>query len=76
MSQLRIIRPHDTATDIRGELTRALERSDECDSVLILMEKRSGGILWFANDTSTLAKMNWLVSSMNYHIHAELAGNP
>jgi hypothetical protein len=59
----------DTTDAIRGELAKAGEKVEECDTILIIMERRTGGLLYFANDSATLAGMNWLCDSMKHQLH-------
>ena len=63
----------DDAGEIRAELDRAAAEADNCDSVLILMEEKGGGVRWFANSTVKLATMNWLLDSMKHHLFTDLA---
>lgn len=43
--------------DMRQVFEDAQKCVDECDGVVILMERRSGGILWFAPNRMTLATL-------------------
>lgn len=40
--------------DIRKVFEKAMERMDECDGVVILMQKKEAGVLWFAPDNMHL----------------------
>lgn len=40
--------------DIPKVLADALERSSECDGIVIFMQRKSGGLLWFAPDDMKL----------------------
>lgn len=62
------------AEEIRQALKMAETQADECDSVIIVMEKRTGGVNWHSSDSMTLATMNWLLDSMKFHIHTVLSG--
>jgi hypothetical protein len=41
-------------TDVRKTFERAMAHIDECDGVVILMQRREAGLLWFAPDTMRL----------------------
>lgn len=43
--------------DIREMFERAMESIDECDGVVILMQKKEGGVRWHAPDNMTLQTM-------------------
>ena len=62
-----------TTEEICAELQKANARAAECDSIIIVMEKRSGGVIWLANDSTTLKNINWLLDSCKNHLFNELA---
>lgn len=41
-------------TDMRKILDDAISRIDECDGVVVLMQKKEGGIFWLAPDNMHL----------------------
>jgi hypothetical protein len=43
--------------DMREVLENALARIDDCDGVVVLMQKKQGGVSWFAPDNMTLQTM-------------------
>ncbi len=43
--------------DMREVLENALANIDEYDGVVILMQKKKGGVRWFAPDNMTLQEM-------------------
>jgi hypothetical protein len=43
--------------DMKQVFERAMENMDDCDGVVILMQKKEGGIRWFAPDSMTLSVM-------------------
>jgi hypothetical protein len=57
-----------TTEEIRAELEKATANSEQCDSVVIVMEKRGGGMLWYANDSGSLARINWLLDALKFHL--------
>jgi hypothetical protein len=46
--------------DMRKALQDALECIDECDGVVVLMQRKSGGVRWFAPDNMQLQTMIFL----------------
>jgi hypothetical protein len=49
--------------NLKDVLASALERADECDHIVILMQKKKGGILWLAPDSMRLETMVFLLWS-------------
>lgn len=43
--------------DIREVFERAMENIDDCDGVVILMQRKGGGVNWHAPDSMTLQTM-------------------
>ena len=43
--------------DMKDAFERAMARMDECDGVVILMQKKKSGILWFAPDSMEFATL-------------------
>lgn len=72
MSNVVAIR-EDITVDIQNQLAEAMLHANECDSVLILMEKRNGGMLYYANSNCTMMAMNWLLDRMKHVLHTILA---
>lgn len=58
----------------KESLERALARADECDEVIVIMQKKSGGLLWFAPDQMTAANTMFLCHMMLAHFTAMLRG--
>ena len=48
---------------LKDLLHSALERVDECDQVIILMQEKKGGILWLAPDSMRLETLVFLLWS-------------
>lgn len=54
--------------DVRREemaavFKRAMESSDDCDDILILMQRKTGDrVLWFGRDSSTAADVVYLAT--------------
>lgn len=46
---------------LKDPLNSALERVDECDQVVVLMQKKNGGILWLAPDSMRLETLVFLL---------------
>ena len=49
--------------DIQGVLEEAKERAGECDSVVVLMQKKQGGIMWFAPNSMRFESLIFLLWS-------------
>lgn len=59
--------------DIQNQLSEAMRHASECDSVVVLMEKRNGEMLYYANGNCTMMAMNWLLDRMKHVLHSILA---
>jgi hypothetical protein len=59
-----------TATDLKSPLTRAMERIEECDSILILMQKKQGGMVWFAPDNGRIETASFMATSFLHWLHS------
>ena len=62
------------STDVRKSLADALERVDECDNVVVIMQKKVGGLLWFSPDNRTISETHFLVNSFAFHLMCAVAG--
>ena len=51
--------------EVKARLEEALQRADECDSVVIVMQKKKGGMLWYAN--STVERGVYMLESLKLH---------
>jgi hypothetical protein len=45
---------------LKAVLDKAAERVGECDSVLVLMQKKTGGVIWEAHPELDYATMLWI----------------
>lgn len=43
--------------DMKKVFEQAMAKMDECDGVVILMQRKDAGVLWFAPDAMTLQTM-------------------
>lgn len=64
MANLTVISGGET---LEQTLERAREKMGECDSVVILMQKKKGGILWFAPDSMRLESLIFLLWTALVH---------
>jgi hypothetical protein len=60
---------------LRAVLDRARDRVGECDKVVVLMEKKSGGIFWEAPPEMTLANIVWLAMALVHWVYAKSRGD-
>jgi hypothetical protein len=60
--------------DLKQTIQAAMDQADECDGVLVLMQKRGGGLLWFAPDNMTVQTLAFYAQSFLFHIHAIMTG--
>jgi hypothetical protein len=60
--------------EVKQSLEDALARSGECDSVVVIMQKKIGGLMWFAPDGETAANTMFLCHMMLAHFTAMLRG--
>jgi hypothetical protein len=63
-----------SAADVRKSLEEALGRSCDCDNVVVIMQKKEGGLLWFSPGTRTLQETSFLVQSFAFHLMCMAAG--
>ena len=61
MAQLIEIEPK--GNSLQDVLDQAAARVDECDSIVILMQKKKSGILWLAPDSMHLETLVFLLWS-------------
>lgn len=55
-------------------LERAAPRAEECNNVLILMQKKEGGLIWAAPDNMELRDLIFMVTSFAYKLSTMAAG--
>jgi hypothetical protein len=58
--------PRSGSEEVKEELTKALARADECDSVIVVMQKKTSGVIWFGNGTVATAVL--LLESMKHRL--------
>jgi hypothetical protein len=56
--------------DLKIPMTRAIEHIDECDSILIIMQKREGGMLWYAPDEGRIETASFMATSFLHWLHS------
>ncbi len=61
-------------SDVRKSLADALDHADECDNVVVIMQKKSGGVVWFSPDDRTIAETQFLVTSFAFDLMFMIAG--
>ena len=54
--------------DMRVTLEDAMKRAEDCDGVIIIMQKKTGGLLWFAPDRMRLETMIFYLWSLLSHL--------
>ena len=54
--------------DMRDAFDRALEHLDDCDGMIIVMQKKDGGLMWFGPAMGTLERTVWMLWSMMCHL--------
>jgi len=59
-----------TTSDLKIPITRAIERIDECDSILIIMQKKEGGMLWFAPDAGRIETASFMATGFLHWLHS------
>ena len=57
------------ATEIEDAFKRAKEKSAECDSILILMQRKEGGLLYEALPSMRLETLSYLATSFLHGFH-------
>ena len=61
--------------DMQNVLNRACEQLDKCDNLLIVMQKKEGGLLYFAPQTARVDTMSFMATAFVQYIH-RLMGDP
>jgi hypothetical protein len=68
--KLATIPKPDTSTErLRKTFDDALARLEDCDEMVVLMQKKKGGILWFAPAGSKIETAVWMASSFIHEVH-------
>ena len=62
-------KPEPDKADLQKPFDDGMERLDDCDCVLILMQKKNNGLLYFAPDNSKIATVAWMAQSFIHHLH-------
>lgn len=71
MKNLKVIRRRDTTDEIMETIARAVLRADECDSVLIIMQKKGeDGMLWFAPDSGRVETASFMATGFLHWLHS------
>jgi hypothetical protein len=62
--------------DLEAALAKAAERVNECDGIVIIMQKKAptGGFLYYHNEDMKLETVVWYLTSVFSHIHLMAAG--
>jgi hypothetical protein len=63
------------AAEIDEVLKQAKEKSAECDSIVVLMQRENGGVVYVANDSMRLETLSFVASSFLYDLHRGIRGN-
>lgn len=59
---------------VKESLERAMKHVDECDGVVIIMQKRTNGMLWFAPDSMRAETTMFYCQMLLSHVVAMLRG--
>ena len=57
------------AEEIDEVLRLARDKSSDCDSILVIMQRKRGGLLWLSNDSTRLETMCFMASSFLHRLH-------
>lgn len=63
-------KPEPEIAKLQKSLDDAAEHLGECDCILVLMQKKDNGLLYFAPDNTTLATIGWMADSFIHHLHS------
>jgi hypothetical protein len=54
--------------EMRAQLEKACARIPECDDLVILMQRRKGGLLWFICDYMTVERTIFLATALIHYL--------
>lgn len=57
------------AAEIEDAFKRAREKAPDCDCILILMQRREGGLVWEAMPSMRAETVNYLATSFLHGFH-------
>jgi hypothetical protein len=62
--------------DLETALAMAAEHTDECDGILIIMQKKKpeNGLLYYTNDEMKVETVMWYLTSLQFQIQRMAAG--
>jgi hypothetical protein len=69
MSLVAMPKPQPEIAELQSVLDEAQKRLGECDCVLVLMQKRDNGLLYFAPGGTPIATVGWLAQSFIHYLH-------
>jgi hypothetical protein len=69
MSLVAMPKPETKSAELQKVLDDAAKRLDECDCILVLMQRKDNGLLYFAQDGTTLATIGWMAQSFIHYLH-------
>ena len=69
MSLVAMPKPEPEIAELQRALDDAQKRLGECDCVLVLMQKRDNGLLYFAPGGTSVATIGWMANSFIHYLH-------
>ena len=70
MSLVAMPKPQPPIAELQKALDDAAKRLDECDCVLVLLQKKDNGLLYFANEDTPIAIIGWMANSFIHYLHS------
>lgn len=62
------IKAEDRETEILRIAEKILDKVPEVDNIVVVMQYKRGGYVWYAPDGSTVAETNWLLDTLKHYL--------
>jgi hypothetical protein len=60
----------DNIAELQEVIERAEQRLHECDTILIIMQKKEGGLIWYAPDAGRIETASFLATGFLHWLHS------
>jgi hypothetical protein len=65
-----IAKDHLRHIEMLDKLKEATELVEECDNILIIMQKKQGGMQWFAPDSARIETASFMALGFLHYLHS------
>ena len=70
---LAVLPKLENTDELQRTIERATEHIHECDSILIIMQKKESGMLWFAPDSGRIETASFMAMGFLQWLHSRKA---